>query len=99
MRVFGISFFVFLVFFGVVYFLATQSGAPRFGEGLPIEQAFGGVLIAVVIFSFWITMLVHCFSSNEVNNRVAWGLCLIFFSWFAAVLYFFAIYRKQDTLN
>ena len=48
MRVFGISFFIFLVLFGVVYFLATQSGAARFGEGLPIEQAFGGVLIYLV---------------------------------------------------
>ena len=57
MRVFGISFFVLLVLFGVLYFLATQSGAARFGEGLPIEQAFGGVLIAVVIFSFWITVI------------------------------------------
>ena len=41
----------------MLYFLATQSGAARFGEGLPIEQAFGGVLIAVVIFSFWITVI------------------------------------------
>ena len=95
MKVFGISFVGFLIFFVFIYLIAVGSGAPEFG-GMnisPLESGLG-VLVAVAAFSFWMTMLVDCFASKTIQNRLVWGLGLIFFSWVAAILYFFIVYLR-----
>ena len=96
MKVFSISFVIFSLLFGLVYFLAASNGAPGLDDQvLPIEQAALGMVLAITAFSFWITMLIDCLSSDKMNNRAIWGLSLFFFSWVAAILYFFMIYRRQ----
>ena len=96
MKVFGISFAAFSAFFCVAYFSAVSNGAPGLAASdLPLIKAMAGVLIAVSVFSFWATMIVDCLSTSKPINRVAWVLSLLFFSWFAAIIYFFKVYSPN----
>ncbi|MFC4875768.1 hypothetical protein [Microbulbifer halophilus] len=96
MKVFGVSFLAFSVVFLLVYFFSVYGGGPSVGdEGLPLWKIFSGFFIVVFSFSFWMTMLVDCLSSGKVDNRIFWGVGLFLFSWLAAILYFFAVYRKR----
>lgn len=99
MKTFLINIAVFSVLFGIIYISAISGGAPGLSKGeLSQGQAFGGVFIAIVAFSFWATMLIDCLSTRKTKNKIFWGFGLVFFSWVAAVLYFFVVYRRASIM-
>jgi len=80
-------------FFFFVYFSAISAGAPGIEQSnLPVWQSILGVSVAVLFFSTWITLLIHCFKTNYTNKKAAWGLSLIFLQWLAMIPYVLLVY-------
>ncbi|MCL6270739.1 hypothetical protein M3P05_12470 [Sansalvadorimonas sp. 2012CJ34-2] len=49
----------------------------------------GGIL-------FWLLMLVDLFKHSTLKNKALWGICLLIFTWPAAMVYYFAVYLKKE---
>lgn len=59
------------------------------------------LLIALVFFIFWVVMLVHAVSNNNLKDRTLWIVILLAglvfgFYWIAAIVYYFAAKRPYD---
>lgn len=56
------------------------------------------ILVAGVIgaFAFWFLMLADFFTNKSIQNKVAWGFCLIFFSWISSAVYFVMYYLPRS---
>ena len=55
------------------------------------------VLLSLALAAFWIWMIVDCAKRrfrNE-NDKVAWILVVILTSWIGAIIYYFAVKRKE----
>lgn len=90
---FTVSFAVFTALFFLIYFTAISSGANSIeAEPLPLWQSFLGISIAVIFFSAWVTLIIHCFKTGYTKKPAAWGLALIFLQWLAMVPYIILVY-------
>lgn len=49
--------------------------------------------------NFWLMMLIDFFNNTDLNNRVIWGLGLIFFSWIGAICYYLKVYNRKNEGN
>ena len=97
MKVFGVNFLIFSTLFIGVYLFATNRGAPGFSDlDMPIMYAISGGGVAILFFSFWMTMILHCFRNNKVNNKIIWFLGMIFLPWVMLIVYFFMVYLKTQ---
>jgi hypothetical protein len=76
-----------LLAFNLVYFSIVWGRSVEYFELSLVEKilAFSGV---VGFFSFWFSVLAHFFGNRNLNHKVFWGFCLIFFSWLAALIYY-----------
>lgn len=52
--------------------------------------------IAALFFAFWLWMLIDCIK-RDFNDKTLWIILLIFFSFIAAVLYYFIVKRRNVT--
>lgn len=81
---------VFLVLFAVMVFRFIVFGGIEsltFGQLTTIDRV---IVITGVIgaFGFWFSMLADFFANKDIERKVAWGFCLIIFSWLSALIYF-----------
>ena len=52
--------------------------------------------ILLLLFAFWLWMLIDCVK-REFDDKALWVILLIFLSFFASILYFFIVKRKNVT--
>ncbi len=73
--------------FTFAYFLIGWGRSVEYHELSIIGRsiAFSGI---IGFFAFWFSVLAHFFENKNLNHKVLWGFCLIFFSWLAALIYF-----------
>jgi uncharacterized membrane protein YsdA (DUF1294 family) len=52
-----------------------------------------GILVAIILFAFWVWMIVDCAMREYRNNveKVIWLLAIIFFGWIGALVYFLVV--------
>lgn len=84
-----------LVQFAYMLFLNFRYAASK---QLPLLTAPEHVLIVLGVPSalwLWGWMLTDFFRSKSENKSVAWGWFLVLGNWFAAVVYFFVIWRPR----
>lgn len=96
MKVFGINFLFFSILFIGIYLLAASRGAPELSNsGMSIvHSVFGGVIV-IAFFSFWGTMLMHCFKTANVKKKPVWIFGMAFLPWVILVVYFFVVYMPE----
>jgi len=83
-----------LLFITMIFRLALNGDSPViFDELILIDQVILSLGIVGAI-CFWLTMLYDFFGNKTLPHRVAWGFSLIFFSWFASLVYFFMHFLK-----
>ena len=69
-RNFTISLGFFTALFVFIYFSALSAGAPGIEDSpLPVWQSIFAVSVAVIFFSSWITLIIHCFKTNYTEKN------------------------------
>lgn len=55
-------------------------------------------VLGIAAFVFWLKMLIHAIR-NPISNKAIWIVALIVFQFIAAVVYYFLVNKKVNTID
>lgn len=96
MKLFVINFIIVTTVYLGLYTLAIFRGAPTLESSeITVIEAVISSFIAILFFSYWLTMLIDCFKRKALRSRNGWLLGIVVLPWFLIPIYFFKVYRKN----